>query len=88
MYTYTRGNTMVFKTITLSEEAYKRLKERKKGNESFSDVIIRLTSNSSLRDFVGIVDDTLLDELEKNIEKMRTNRSKQFLESITDQWKD
>ena len=79
---------MVFKTITLSEEAYKRLKERKKGNESFSDVIIRLTSNSSLRDFVGIVDDTLLDELEKNIEKMRTNRSKQFLESITDQWKD
>lgn len=79
---------MAFKTITLSEEAYKRLKERKKGNESFSDVIIRLTSNSSLRDFVGIVDDTLLDELEKNIEKMRTNRSKQFLESITDQWKD
>ena len=61
---------MVFKTITLSEEAYKRLKERKKGNKSFSDVIIQLTNNSSLRDVVGIVDNRLLDELEKDIEKM------------------
>jgi predicted CopG family antitoxin len=77
---------MGFKTITLSEEAYNRLKERKTGNESFSSVILRLTNNTSLRDFVGIVDDKLLDNLEKNIEKIREKRTEPFLKSIKDDW--
>lgn len=79
---------MAFKTITLSEEAYNRLKERKKGNESFSDVIIRITNNTTLRDFVGIVDSSLVDDLEKNIEKIQSKRSKQFLASVNEDWKD
>lgn len=31
------------KTLTISEEAYRRLAEIKQNNESFTDVIIRLT---------------------------------------------
>ena len=33
---------MAHKTITISEEAYKLLKSRKKESESFTDVIIRI----------------------------------------------
>ena len=49
-----------YKTISLSEEACKRLVEQINGNESFSDVILRLTNNSTLRDFVGIVNGDLI----------------------------
>lgn len=34
---------MVSKTVTISEEAYKSLQKEKLKNESFSDVILRLT---------------------------------------------
>lgn len=34
---------MASKTITISEEAYRRLKSRKNKNESFTDVINNLT---------------------------------------------
>lgn len=77
---------MAFKTITLSEEAYKRLKDQKRENESFSEVVLRLTNTSTLRDFVGIIDDSFLDELEKNIEKIRKGRSTQYIESIQEDW--
>ena len=77
---------MAFKTITLSEEAYKRLKDQKRENESFSDVVLRLTNTSTLRDFVGIIDDSFLDELEKNIENIRKGRSMQYSESIQEDW--
>ena len=45
------------KTISLDEEAYKRLKKEKNGNESFSDVVKRLTrpvKQKSLLSFAGI----------------------------------
>lgn len=44
------------KTISLDEEAYLRLKKEKNGNESFSDVVKRLTRPSkkkSLLSFAG-----------------------------------
>ena len=42
------------KTITITEEAYKLLSREKKGKESFSEVIKRLTSDhGSLRDSFG-----------------------------------
>lgn len=34
---------MAHKTITISEEAYNALSREKKGNESFTDVILRMT---------------------------------------------
>ena len=45
------------KTISLDEEAYKRLKQEKNANESFSDVVKRLTrplKHKSLVDFAGV----------------------------------
>ena len=44
------------KTISLDEEAYQRLKKEKNGNESFSDVVKRLTrpiKKKSLLAFAG-----------------------------------
>lgn len=77
---------MGYKTISLTEEAYKRLLERKIGNESFSDVIYRLTNNTSLRDFVGIVEVELVDQLESNIRAIRKDRTSQFLENLQEDW--
>ncbi len=45
------------KTISLDEEAYSRLKHEKKDNESFSDVVKRITrpiKQKSLLEFAGI----------------------------------
>jgi predicted CopG family antitoxin len=45
------------KTISLDEEAYKRLKREKNTNESFSDVVKRLTrplKHKSLVEFAGV----------------------------------
>ncbi|MCE7736055.1 MAG: hypothetical protein GPJ54_14330 [Candidatus Heimdallarchaeota archaeon] len=44
------------KTISIDDEAYKRLKKQKIGNESFSDVVKRITipvHNKSLLEFAG-----------------------------------
>ncbi len=44
------------KTISLDEEAYRRLKNEKNGNESFSDVVKRITGpikRRSLAEFAG-----------------------------------
>lgn len=41
------------KTIRLEESVYERIKARKREDESFSDVIDRLTSEYTLLDFAG-----------------------------------
>ncbi len=77
---------MGYKTISLSEDAYNRLFKRKLGSESFSDVIIRLTSDTTLRNFVGLLGDDTCDEIEKNIKKLRGQSLDQFTESIVKDW--
>jgi len=45
------------KTISLDDEAYLRLKQEKKDNESFSDVVKRITrpiKHKSLLEFAGV----------------------------------
>ena len=44
---------MPHKTITISVEAYEALLREKRGKESFTDVILRLTSRRSLLEFAG-----------------------------------
>lgn len=73
---------MGYKTISLSEEAYKRLFERKKGNESFTDVVMRLTANSTLNDFVGLLSRDSCNKIEKAVEEFRNSRGKIFREEI------
>lgn len=63
------------KTISLDDEAYNRLKREKNGNESFSDVVKRLTrpiKRKSLLDFAGIWD------LSSDEEKLMKNALKEL----------
>ncbi|NQE54955.1 hypothetical protein C5S29_15360 [ANME-1 cluster archaeon GoMg3.2] len=54
---------MESETITLTEEAYNVLVQEKKDNESFADVIIRLSKRGKLKDCFGAWD--MDDEEEK-----------------------
>lgn len=44
------------KNISLTEEAYQRLRARKRGDESFTELVLRLTSEDP-EDFSNIVGD-------------------------------
>ncbi len=79
---------MGFKTISLSDDAYNRLLKRKIGNESFSDVILRLTNDTTLRDFVGIIPEDLISEIESNIKKFREDRNQRFFSKLQEGWVD
>ena len=67
---------MATKTISITEEAYERLKYRKNETESFSQVINRMTNKRELSDFFGILSREEADLLEKTIEKNRKINSK------------
>ena len=43
------------KTISVTDAAYHRLAQEKRPGESFTDVILRLTRRTSLRDLAGLV---------------------------------
>lgn len=62
------------KTISLTEEAYNRLKAAKKEGESFSDVVNRISPGVRLGDYWGILDDEAADELREAVEEGRTRR--------------
>ena len=64
---------MASKTITISEDAYERLKSLKEEDESFSDVINKLTRDRSLLEIAGILSEDEADELEENIKERRVN---------------
>ena len=46
---------MSTKTITLSEDAYEKLKALKQGSESFSEVVRKLTTRKPLTEFAGLL---------------------------------
>ena len=69
---HTHTHTEMVKVISLSEVAYKELKEKKKEEESFSDVVLRLiekNKRTNLLDFFGKWpgDKKELDKIEKMI---------------------
>ncbi len=59
------------KNISISDEAYLRLSELKSKNESFTDVIYRLTKRTNILDLKGIISEEEGNALEKNIEDSR-----------------
>ena len=64
---------MATKNISITEEAYMRLASLRKGNESFSEIINKVTRKTSLLRFAGILSKESGDRLEKNIQQLRQN---------------
>ena len=62
---------MATKTISITEEAYDKLANLRKGNESFSEIISKITGKVRLRDFFGILSKEEGERLEGNIKKIR-----------------
>ncbi len=68
---------MATKTLTITEDAYERLATAKEENESFSDVINRITGKVSLLSIAGILTEKEADKLEERIiEVRRRSRSR------------
>lgn len=72
---------MATKTISITEEAYLRLKMLKHDGESFTDVINRLTNKHSLWEIVGILTDEEARKMEDAIAEGR-KRSRARMERI------
>ncbi|MBI4170640.1 MAG: antitoxin VapB family protein [Candidatus Aenigmarchaeota archaeon] len=68
-------------TITITEEAYKRLKAKKERNESFTDVILKITSKRNISDFAGMLTEKEASDLESNIRDARS-RSRARMDHI------
>jgi predicted CopG family antitoxin len=62
---------MATKTISITEEAYERLKSWKKGNESFSDVIRKIGKSRKLSSFAGVLSKDAGEYLEKSVREGR-----------------
>ena len=69
---------MATKTITITEEAYNKLKVRKKGNESFSEVINRIAPYTDWSDFAGVLSEESARKLEKSIKESRKETEKKL----------
>ena len=69
VYTY-----MATKTISISKETYDRLRARKGRNDSFSDVILRLTERRPLADYAGMLSKSSVKAIRDAIEKARRER--------------
>lgn len=65
------------KTISLADDAYERLKAQKRENESFSDVVRRLTAGVDLTEFHGALSEDTAADLEAAIADRRTRHAEQ-----------
>ena len=70
------------RNIAISDEAYLRLSELKSRNESFTDVIYRLTNRTNILDLRGILKEENGKSLEKNIKESR-RLSKERIDRLT-----
>ncbi len=62
---------MSTKTITITDEAYNRLRSTKSEDESFTDAIIRLTNKDPLSELVGLLTEKEADEMKGHIKASR-----------------
>ncbi len=72
VHTHTHTETdMGTKNISISEEAYERLAALKKPNESFTEVVNRLTKRRSILDLAGALNEKEGDEIRREITSLR-----------------
>lgn len=75
---------MATKTLTITEDAYERLASLKIEDESFSEVINRVTGKVSLLSIAGILTEDEADALEKRIKEIR-KRSRSRMKRIREE---
>jgi predicted CopG family antitoxin len=81
IHTHTHTETdMGTKNISISEEAYERLAAMKESNESFTEVINRLTKKKSLLELAGVLTGKEREEILGEVAKLRI-ASKRRVES-------
>lgn len=71
---------MTTKTITISLDAYERLRTKKASNESFTDVILKLTRKKNTLDYIRSLKPSI--ELADNIEKAMLETRKAKLRKV------
>jgi len=59
------------RNISISDEAYSRLAALKGPNESFTDVINRITGRRSILELAGVLTEAEGDELRRRVEELR-----------------
>jgi len=67
------------KNISISEEAYQRLASLKKPNESFTQVINRLTQKRSILELAGTLSEQDAAEIIENINNLRKDSEKSLI---------
>ncbi len=72
------------KNISISDEAYLRLSELKSKNESFTELIYRLTNKTNVLDLKGTVKEDEAKYLEKTIKESR-KLSRERIKRITEE---
>jgi len=70
---------MATKTISITEEAYNRLTSKKSGNESFSEVIYKITNKTNLVNFAGLLNKKESGELMKSVKENRNLSRKRII---------
>lgn len=70
---------MTVKTITITENAYEKIKRLKRENESFSELFLRLSGEkrSTARSMYGILKDVDTEKLLERTKKMRKEFDKE-----------
>ncbi len=70
------------KNISISEEAYERLSALKKSNESFTEVINRLTEKRSILELAGVLTEREGRELNETLSTLRGRSSERITSTI------
>ena len=73
---------MSVRTVTITEEAYRRLRAHKGSDESFSDVVNRLARRRPLSSFAGALTHESSEALRRAIAKYRRERPRLDAEPI------
>jgi predicted CopG family antitoxin len=73
-----------YRNVRLTEDAYQRLKMRKREGESFSDTVARIAGERSLLDLAGILSDEEADAMRDAIRE-REEDSRARLDRLVDE---
>lgn len=71
-------------TISLKDEAYRRLREAKRDDESFSDVMIRLTDSAKIDERIEELEGGLGTELAREVEDSSPESILYILHALSD----